>query len=435
MRLLIANDIDDTLFLRPDPRAWAQRVFWFAEEGDLVLVSDTPDPAFVEHVGRVKGTDMSRVDVRLCPEGLHGRRRIDFLALFDRRFLDSIARDVACVTEVFSLFPSAQLSEFASQLGIRDCLPGADFIAQGGGELANSKATFRALAAGSGVRIAAGSVCRSHLEATAATQWLLDAGHDVMVKMAHHGAGSGNEMVLRPGRHAPQHIGGRTVHELDGRQDAVSRYWRDRWDWASADGRYAVVVEQLLDATASYYAEYAVTDAGVELGGVGRLSFIDRRLAFETFPARSLTESQHLELVSGAETLARAYHGIGYRGQLCADAVATGDGRIAFTEVNARTTTSTHLYDIMAGLSPDEMTMLSQRLTPETWKPISTAGFLETVADAGLLFDRDRRRGVLMTMPVSQASGKGGFLYVIVCGDPEEEAAYQRELGRLFDEE
>ncbi|MFD7446161.1 peptide ligase PGM1-related protein [Streptomyces sp. NPDC059909] len=434
MKLLIANDIDDTLFLRPDPRAWAQRVFWFAEEGDLVLVSDTPDPAFVQHVGSVKGTDMSRVNVRLCPKGLHGRRRIDFLALFDRRFLGSTARELAGVTEVFSLFPSAQLSEFVSQLGIRNCLPGADFIAQGGGELANSKTTFRALAAGSGVRIAAGSVCRSHLGAAAATQWLLDAGHDVMVKMAHHGAGSGNEMVLRPGRHAPHDVGGRTVHELDGRQDAVSRYWSDRWEWASAGGRYAVVVEQLLDATASYYAEYAVTDTGVELGGVGRLSFIDRRLAFETFPARSLTESQHLELVSGAETLARAYHGIGYRGQLCADAVATGDGRIAFTEVNARTTTSTHLYDIMAGLSPAETTMLSQRLTPATWKPISTTDFLATVADAGLLFDRDRRRGVLMTMPVSPASGKGGFLYVIVCGDPDEEAAYQRELEGMFDE-
>ncbi|MFD7259125.1 peptide ligase PGM1-related protein [Streptomyces sp. NPDC059874] len=434
MKLLIANDIDDTLFLRPDPRAWAQRVFWFAEEGDLVLVSDTPDPAFVQHVGRVKGADMSRVEVRVCPEGLHGRRRIDFLALFDRRFLDSIAPDVACVTEVFSLFPSPQLSEFASQLGIRDGLPGADFIAQGGGELANSKATFRALAAAGGVPIAAGSVCRSPLEATAATHWLLDAGHDVMVKMAHHGAGAGNEMVLRPGRRAPHDVGGRSVHELDGRQDAVSRYWTDRWDWASADGRYAVVVEQLLDASASYYAEYAVTDAGVRLGGVGHLSFIDRRLAFETFPARSLTESQHLELVSGAETLARAYHGIGYRGQLCADAVATGDGRIAFTEVNARTTTSTHLYETMAGLTPDETTMLSQRLTPATWKPVSTAGFLETVADAGLLFDRDRRRGVLMTMPVSRGSGKGGFLYVIVCADPEEEAAYQRELEGLFDE-
>ncbi|MFG2298078.1 peptide ligase PGM1-related protein [Streptomyces sp. NPDC048603] len=434
MKLLIANDIDDTLFLRPDPRAWAQRVFWFAEEGDLVLVSDTPDPAFVEHVGRVKGADMSRVDVRLCPEGLHGRRRIDFLALFDRRFLDSVAPDVADVTEVFSLFPSPQLSELAARLGIRDRLPGAGFIAQGGGELANNKATFRALAAAGGVRIAAGSVCRSPHEATAATRWLLDAGHDVMVKMAHHGAGSGNEMVLRPGRRAPRHIGGRTVHELDGLPDAVPRYWRDRWDWASADGKYAVVVEQLLDATASYYAEYTVTDAGVELGGVGHLSFIDGRLASETFPERSLTGMQHLELVSGAETLARAYHGIGYRGQLCADAVATGDGRIAFTEVNARTTTSTHLYESMAGLTPGTTAMLSQRLTPATWKPVSTEGFLDTVADAGLLFDPDRRRGVLMTMPVSGTSGKGGFLYVIVCGDPEEEAAYQRELEGLFDE-
>ena len=39
MRILLASDFDDDLRPRPGASWWAQRVFWFAQPGDVVLFS------------------------------------------------------------------------------------------------------------------------------------------------------------------------------------------------------------------------------------------------------------------------------------------------------------------------------------------------------------------------------------------------------------
>ncbi|MGD9528528.1 peptide ligase PGM1-related protein [Pseudonocardia sp.] len=426
MRLLIANDIDETLFLRPDPRAWAERVFWFAREGDVVVVSDEPDPAFVRHVGAVTGVDTDRVRVHVCPPGVHGTRRIDPDALVTPEFVAAVAADLADVDEVVTLFPSAEIDGFVTLLGVRDRVAGVEFLAQGGSELANSKATFRAVATAAGVPIAPGAVCRSPGEGIRALRALRAAGHDVMVKMAHRGAGAGNEMVLRAGADAPAHVGGHHVCVLEPGEETA--YVEERWKWASADGRYPVVVEALLDVDASVYAEFVVTDDGVAFSGDGTLAFADRRLVADVTPASTLPARQRRALADGGRALAQAYRALGYRGHLAADAVLTRAGTIAYTEVNARTTTSTHLFELRARVP--EAT-LWQRFTPQTWAPVRAAAFLQAVADAGIAFDPATGRGVLMTMPAAHVP-QGGFLYVVAGTRPGDEARFQRVLDDLF---
>ncbi|MGE3285069.1 MAG: hypothetical protein AB7J32_03065 [Pseudonocardia sp.] len=426
MRLLIANDIDETLFLRPDPRAWAERVFWFAREGDVVVVSDEPDPAFVRHVGSVTGVDTGRVRVHVCPPGAHGTRRLDPDALVTPGFVAAVAADLGEVEEVVTLFPSAEIDAFVTLLGVRDRVAGAEFLAQGGSELANSKATFRAVATTAGVPIAPGAVCRSPVEGARALRALRGAGHDAVVKMAHRGAGAGNELVLRPGGVAAPHVGGHHVRVLD--DDGIAAYWDERWAWASADGRYPVVVEALLDVDASHYAEFVVTDGGVTFSGDGSLAFADRLLVADVTPAGTLPAPQRRALVEGGRALAQAYRALGYRGHLAADAVLTREGTIAYTEVNARTTTSTHLFELRARVP--EAT-LWQRFTPQTWAPVRAEKFLQVVADAGIAFEPATGRGVLMTMPAAHVP-QGGFLYVIAGTRPGDEARFQRVLDDLF---
>ncbi|MET7458380.1 hypothetical protein ABZT03_42460 [Streptomyces sp. NPDC005574] len=420
-----------------DPRAWAQRVFWFAQEGDVIILSDAPDQAFVQHVGRVKGIDMSKVRVHICPPGRYEARKLDPYAMLAPEFVASVAKDLKNVSEIFSLFPSAQLSEFAARLGMRDRLPGADFFAQGGSEMANSKATFRILAAAAEIASAPGTVCRSPYDAVQAMLWLLAQGHSVMVKKAHNGMGAGNEMVLSSGVEAPTNVGAQHMYRLAAEADAVTRYWKERWAWASVDGKYPVVVEALLSTVATYYAEFLVRDAGVELGGVGCLSFTEGLVApRETVPAHGLPDLQRRALVLGAEALARSYHALGYRGHLCADAVATTDGEIVFTEVNARTTTSTHLYSVIADqvidLPTDEDYLLRQLYHPLAWNTPTTEAFLDAINDAGLAYDPKRRKGILMSMPV--VPGNGGCLLVIASGGDDEEEAYLRRLNALFED-
>lgn len=426
MRLLVANDIDETLFLRPDPRAWAERVFWFAREDDVVVVSDEPDAAFVRHVGAVTGVDMRRVRVHVCPPGAHGTRRLDPDALVTPEFVAAVAADLGEVTDVLTLFPTAEIDGFVTLLGVRDRVAGMEFLAQGGSELANSKASFRALATGAGVPVAPGAVCRSPAEGARALRSLRAAGRDGVVKMAHRGAGAGNELVLRPGGVAPPHVGGHHVRVLD--DDAIAGYWAERWAWASAEGRYPVVVEALLDVELSLYVEFVLTDDGVELSGDGTLAFADRLLVADVTPAGPLPARQRRALVEGGRALAHAYRALGYRGHLAADAVLTREGTIAYTEVNARTTTSTHLFALRER-APEAT--LWQRFTPPTWAPVRAEAFLKAVADAGIAFDPATGRGVLMTMPAAYVP-QGGFLYVIAGTRLGDEASYQRVLDGLF---
>ncbi|WP_369275977.1 hypothetical protein AB5J55_44075 [Streptomyces sp. R11] len=432
MRVLIANDID--LFERSDPRAWAQRAFWFVEEGDVVILSDAPDQDFLDHVGKTIGVDMARVSINISPEGRFGRRQIDPFSLLDEGFTESISRQLGDVSEIFPLFPSAQLGEFASRLGLAEHLPGASFFAQGGSALVNSKATFRAIASGTGVQIAPGSVCWSPTEAAHAMQSVIDTGHDVMVKKTQHGGAAGNEIVLRAGSRLPTNIGGRHFHYLNA-ADGVARYWSDRWRWASADGVHPVAVERLLNVLTSCYAEFKVTDAGVELGSAGSLTYIERLLACDTLIPNSRAATQYSPLITDSEKLAHAYHSIGYRGRLCADAVITAGGEIVFTEVNARTTTSTHLYEVLRDriVEPAFSTRtIKQIAAAATWEPVTTGAFLSAIQAAGLAYDPVDRQGILMTMPVPPGEGSKGFLYILVYRSPADEEAYINELDRLF---
>ncbi|WP_433017995.1 hypothetical protein [Kribbella sp. CA-294648] len=269
---------------------------------------------------------MARVKVFVSPEGRFGRRQIDPLTLLDSGFVRSVADHLEGETELFALFPSAQLSEFGAKLGLTHSIPGAAYFEQGGTALANSKAVFRAVAAGAGVPTSPGAVCQTAAEAANAMQRLIDQGHDVMVKKAQHGGAAGNEIVLRTGSPVPTNIGGRHVHRLTG-PDAVGRYWDERWEWASAGGTYPAIVEGLLDVIASCYAEYEVTDCGVELAGTGRLSYMDRMLMSDTLTPAPTEADPHHPLVAGAGALARSYQALGYRGYLCADAVATVNGK------------------------------------------------------------------------------------------------------------
>lgn len=147
MRILVANHIDDSIRARGDMRAWTQRIFWFAREGDLVVVPAHPDEQFLRYATSLTGVDPSTLRIHVPPPGRYERRLLDPESLTDEDFLRNIASDLGEVSEIFALWPSAQVAQFAAALGLSERLPGADFVAQGGGELVNNKSYFRALAA------------------------------------------------------------------------------------------------------------------------------------------------------------------------------------------------------------------------------------------------------------------------------------------------
>lgn len=432
MRILVANHIDDSIRARGDMRAWTQRIFWFARQGDVVVLSDHPDEQFLSYATSLTGVDPSTLRIHVPPPGRYGHRFLDPASLTDEDLLREVASDLTEVSEIFALWPSAQVARFAAALGLTDRLPGADFFAQGGGELVNNKSYFRPLAAAKGVPIAPGSVCRSVNEAVAAMTNLLTGTGAVVVKQAHNGAGVGNQLVITRDDVESGHAGARHIHRLGQGREEIEAYWEQRWDWASAGGRFAVVVEEFRPKAMSIYSEHYVDDAGVRPTETGILIYVARRLSHQIVPLRSVDEATRNRLVEMGTRLAEAYRAVGYRGHLSADAIVDAEGQVIFTEVNAQVSGSLHIYDVIAHRIVDTSVRPERSIVehhvPPNWAVADFDDFVDAIEDLGCGYDPETRTGVIVSMPIIPLQmNRAQFLFCIAFGTEEQwQSIYQR---------
>lgn len=445
MRIIIANHIDPAIRDRHDLRAWTQRALWGARDGDLVVLCAPPDPHFLRYATALTGTDPNRVHLVVTPPGKFGGRLLDPQMLTHPDTLDQVRAHLAehggpnAVEEIWALWPSASVARFATALGLSEKLPGCDFLAQGGGELVNNKAAFRMLAAAAGVPVAAGTVVRDPDEAAAATLTLLQGSGAVVVKQAHNGAGVGNELLVTDPTLATGHAGARHLHHL-GRTDlpaAAAAYWRDRWTWASADGRFPVVLEEFVPGAFTVYCEQHLTETGIQPTERGELRYTDRRLSHESVPLRDLPAAVEEQLLDGSGRLARTYRAVGYRGRISTDAIVRPDGRLLFTEVNAQVSGSWHIYEVFAhhivhANETPERTVTESHIPPE-WTVPDGATFHRALAELGLGYDPATRSGVIVSMPIVDHPSLGAqFTFSTVHASPADRAAIWHALEDRF---
>ncbi|WP_406368753.1 hypothetical protein OG788_02125 [Streptomyces sp. NBC_00647] len=446
MRIIIANHIDPAIRNRRDLRAWTQRALWGARDGDLVILSAPPDPAFLTYVTSLTGTDPDRLHLVVPPPGRFEGRLLDPQALTHPGTLTQ-ARSVLdehggtrTVQEVWALWPSPSVASFAAALGLSERLPGAAFLAQGGGELVNSKATFRILAAAAGVPVAAGTTVRDPGDAIASTLSLLESAGAVVVKQAHNGAGVGNELLVTDRALATGHAGARHRCHLPTNDIPVSvaAYWHERWSWASAEGRFPVVVEAFVPDARTVYCEQHVTDTSVRPTESGELRYTDRHLSHESVPLRDLTPAVREQLLEGSARLASAYQAIGYRGRLSTDAIVRPGGRVLFTEVNAQITGSWHIYEAFAHrivhAHEHPARTVTEAHVPTHWTVPDGATFHQALTELGLGYSPATRTGVIVSMPIAdQPEGRGAqFTFSTVHAGDDGYAAIMNALDTRF---
>ncbi|MFJ2638729.1 MULTISPECIES: peptide ligase PGM1-related protein [unclassified Streptomyces] len=432
MRILIGNHIDPSIRERGDMRAWTQRLFWFARPGDLLALCCEPDAAFVEYALAHTGVKREELTVLVAPAGAWGERLLDPSSLTASAFVEQVRAvlgpaETDSVSEVFALWPSAAVARLADALGVADRFPGAAFFGQGGGEIGNNKANFRALAAAAGVPILPGRVCRSRAEATEATGALLERSVSgaVVVKQAHNGAGVGNQLLVREPEMAVDHVGARHLHHLAPGPDGIAAYWAERWPWASGNDRWPVVVEEFAPGADSVYSEHYATDAGTRATEMGRLLYVGRRLSHQVVPLDGVTEPVRAALLDGGARLAEVYRAFGHRGHLSADALVLPDGAVVFTEVNAQVSGSLHIYQSIAhGIVDIAATPARQVVeyhVPPTWAVPSFSAFLAALDELGLAYDPAARTGVIVSMPaIPLAPGEPVQFVFCLAYDPAE---------------
>jgi hypothetical protein len=429
-RLLIGNDFNEDI--RKDRTFagwWVQRLVWFARDGDVLVLPEQPEEFFLGYITALTGVRHSTLRVVVPPPGRAGTALLTADRLADPAFLDELSDVIATcdIDEIFPLWPDAPVAALATSLGLAPAMPGHGFIDQGGGVLVNSKPVFRAIAGGIGLPVPRGGVVANLDDAVEAVVELLDSEAPVILKQAYLSGGHGNEILspvegVRP-------FGARQVTVVTDRA-AVRAYLADGWQRLTAGGRGPVVVEQYHRDSPAVFAEFLLTDAGIEFSGQGEM-LPSAFAAGEIMPAFWLKPDTLTELIDGAYRLCQPVHAMGYRGYLSGDAIVTPDQRVLYTEFNGRVSGSTHIYDIVGKrvVGPDyvEDRILLERAG---WSVPSFQAAAEALAAAGFAYDPAARTGVVLLNAVDPQYGT--VIYCVIAENLDAALNREQELTALF---
>ncbi|MFJ8436148.1 peptide ligase PGM1-related protein [Kitasatospora sp. NPDC094019] len=413
---------------------WAQRMLWWAKDGDVLVLPWSPDPEYLAYVTGLTGVRAGSLTFVVPPPCALGDQLLTTDRLADpvfraelRRVLEARAVEGRAVEEVLAMSPNGAVAELAAALGLAHAMDGQAFAAQGGNALVNSKAAFRAVAAGVGVPIPPGRVAGSPAEVEDAIEQLLARGRSVMVKVEFQAGGFGNEVLIRDERVDP--AGAERVVALADRA-AVAGYVAGRWTWLTGGRGQRVVVERYFADSVPLYAQFLIDGSAVVLSGCGEMVMRPVVIGEITPPVTPDAEVR-AELVAQGARLCEALRLIGYRGTVSADAVLTPEGEVLFHETNGRITGSSHLHDVYFGHLLREEHRGSRCILELTGLKVpSFAEAAAAVGAAGLGFAPETGTGVLFSCNFTPADGS--VMYCAVAESPEAARALETALLALF---
>ncbi|MEU6743413.1 peptide ligase PGM1-related protein [Streptosporangium sandarakinum] len=431
-RLLVANTFNEDIagnHGKTLAHNRGQRMFWFAEDGDLIVLPQQPDEEFLEYATGLIRVRPDSLRFIVPPEGGEGWERLTGDRLTNSDFHEEIRAAAAGdgIEEILAFWPDPSVAALAESLGIEDRLAGYEFLRQGGGLLTNSKAVFRVLAAAVGMPIARGAVHTNLRSATDSALRLIADGVPLMLKQEYLSSGSGN-YLLSPYEGVYPRGAREMVVVTD--EDQVREYVAGRWDALTAKGRNRVVVEEYHPDSASVFAEFLIGDDGPELRGTGEMVYAPHGVGeIMPLPAQPPGVTEHM--VECGRRLAQMAHSMGHRGYFSSDAIVTPEGRVLFTECNGRTSGSTHIYEIIGkkiigGRYGHDRIILERT----TWKVPSFAETLSAIRDADLAYDREEQKGVVLTTAFEPYVGD--IAYCVAASDLAEATRLSEQAEKLF---
>ncbi|GAA4225101.1 hypothetical protein GCM10022254_06260 [Actinomadura meridiana] len=429
-RVLVGNDFSqDVRTDRGWTGWWVQRIAWFAEDGDILVLPVRPDDDFLDYVTAMTGTRKDSLSIVVPPVSETDEGTLSPARLANHDFISELEKVMVGrrITHLSALWPDPAVAALARAVGISSSMPGHGFVSQAGGVMVNSKSAFRMIAGGAGVPLPDGTVCTSPESAERAIVELLDGG-PVMVKHDFLSGGRGNEILTTGEPFRP--IGARRVVPIDNPSD-VHSYLEERWEWLTAGGAGRPVAERYVRDSSAFFVEFLISDSGVELTGDGELLSAPYAVG-QIMPSQGVEPAVFDQLVEGGRRLAEALHALGYRGILGPDAIVTPTREVLFTEFNGRITGSTHIYGRIGGRAVDGFgkdRIILERVWPGGWSTPSFTDALTTLRDAGLAYDPATRTGVILT---NAFDGQNGVMYCVVAENLNTAWSADRALHPLF---
>lgn len=406
----------------------AQRALWFARDDDVLVVPWLPDKAFLEYVTELTGTRHTSLRLVVPPPGHVGPDVLSADRLADESFRTALREALKGrpIEAVFAQYNDAVVVALVRALGAEDVIPGHGFIGQAGTVFVNSKAMFRATAAGVGIPVSDGMVATHPQDAETAIVGLLTENRCAILKQDFHLGGSGNEIVSPAGGVPP--VGAAHVVVLRDRA-GVQDYLAHRWDWLTNGGRYRVVIEHYHPRSVPIYAEFKVTDLGIEFIGQGEV-LMAPLIAGMIVPAPTVPPDTMAKFLDDGRRLCEPLRGLGYRGNVSVDGFLTPAGEVLFSEFNGRVGGSTHLHHIGEHVIGGDY--LRDRVIVErpSWAVPAFRDAVARLAHAGLAYDPATRTGVVLTCDFVHVHGT--VEYCLVAKDIEEAREREKALTELF---
>lgn len=407
-----------------------QRMIWCARPGDALVLPIRPDPEFFAYAAALVGVDAESLEVIVPPAGEGGevltRDRFE-----DEEFIAGLRRVVRDrgIDRAEPFYLDGYVNQLIRRLGLDKGTPGFGFMDQGGNELLNSKVTFRAIAAGTGLPIPEGIVTETVEEAMEFLWELLGSHRAAIAKQDAASGGLGNEVLTST---TGVDAIGALRHEVFTDRAAMADHVARQWSWYTSGRRRRAVFEEYAAGSVPIWGEAAITDESVQIYGYGkvRMNPVCDGVIIPVPPPDSDTEA-FLAFLVHLEALAETMRTMGYRGLVNIDAILTPDGRVLFNEFNGRYGGSTHLFAIgervVGGDFLTDRCLVEQR---ECAFPAFDVARRE-LAESGLAYDPTTRTGVIIPVYGTRSDGTWGEA-CIVGADLKEAERIERDLLALF---
>lgn len=425
----MVGDLDE---LTPEHRrtagVTAQRMIWYAAEGDVLVVPHVPSEEFLAYVTGLTGRSRADIAVIAPPPGRLGTDVLTPDRWEDTPFVEQIRRYVEKgeITRVYPIYFDSSVVRLTQEFGLDTSTPGFPYIHQGGGQLLNSKATFRALAAGIGSPVPEGTVAFDRGAAEEFLWALLSVDRHAIVKKDFHVAGYGNAILSRTADITP--IGAPEVTVVESRA-ALAAHLDRQWGWYSNDDTRPVVVEDYTPDSIPVYAEFRITAEETRLFGHGEM-LMGPIFNGLVIPAKSADHPGFPRFLEEAHRLCETVRAMGYRGPISVDGIVTPDGPILLNEFNGRVGGSTHINYLAEQLVGEDFLTERVLIQRHQWKVPSFQEAVRELAERGLAFDAQTRTGVVIT---SDDSRFGGTVeYCLIATDMAAAERTEEVLSALF---
>jgi hypothetical protein len=393
----------------------ARRMAWFAEPGDIVVLPNDLSDEMKGYIGCWMGVPPESVSYVFPDFPKEEMRPLGAAELSHPSLLQRL-KDAKSGRTDWKLRPyyhDRTIRRLARDLSIEECRGDRfqPFLRDGGAEILNDKGTFRNLAAGRGISLAAGEVCKSADELAGAVAGLIRETGAVIIKQNRHSGAEGNIIVSLSEDVGTQ--GALRLVFLDSSNsipEEVEKLWRD----LAYDGQGTVVVESYYPVQAILYAEYDVDPA---LNCVRFLNWGEQRMepifmGFVIPP--DIPAFAAAEFVAGATELARITCDLGFAGLMDVDGIVTADGHVIFNEINARSGGCSHIHRIaskLLGRDYGDRSVIVSHNRVTVSNPHAVRSLLRG-ASGEFGFDRETRTGIVITSEDLAISGMVEFMAI-----------------------